>query len=275
MRKSYIGWWIASAFCFMCLYNSYGYGPGDDFTVGLFFLLGCLFLYLGFRRHKEYKEYQEDRRIRNELYQKLKEDPRIVQSAPASAPARSAEPGMTVMTADMKRREEERAARQKMMDDARREREEKERATAEKREGTVMREFSVAGVSTRQDVFKKAGYRNDEYSLSKKRIIDEGLEDVDIPQYEFGTVHIGLELEPENEHDPNAVKVLLNDEQIGYIPADDSEYVHDMMEDDRIADIDAKIVGGPLKRYNSDTDEIEKVDLYFGMRLFLYVKQGR
>lgn len=275
MRKSYIGWWIASAFCFMCLYNSYGYGPGDDFTVGLFFLLGCLFLYLGFRRHKEYKEYQEDRRIRNELYQKLKEDPRIVQSAPSSAPARSAEPGMTVMTADMKRREEERAARQKMMDDARREREEKERATAEKREGTVMREFSVAGVSTRQDVFKKAGYRNDEYSLSKKRIIDEGLEDVDIPQYEFGTVHIGLELEPENEHDPNAVKVLLNDEQIGYIPADDSEYVHDMMEDDRIADIDAKIVGGPLKRYNSDTDEIEKVDLYFGMRLFLYVKQGR
>lgn len=275
MRKSYIGWWIASAFCFMCLYNSYGYGAGDDFTVGLFFLLGCLFLYLGFRRHKEYKEYQEDRRIRNELYQKLKEDPRIVQSAPSSAPARSAEPSMTVMTADMKRREEERAARQKKMDDARREREEKERATAEKREGTVMREFSVAGVSTRQDVFKKAGYRNDEYSLSKKRIIDEGLEDVDIPQYEFGTVHIGLELEPENEHDPNAVKVLLNDEQIGYIPADDSEYVHDMMEDDRIADIDAKIVGGPFKRYNSDTDEIEKVDLYFGMRLFLYVKQGR
>lgn len=275
MRKSYIGWWIASAFCFMCLYNSYGYGAGDDFTVGLFFLLGCLFLYLGFRRHKEYKEYQEDRRIRNELYQKLKEDPRMVQSVPSSAPARSAEPSMTVMTADMKRREEERAARQKKMDDARREREEKERATAKKREGTVMREFSVAGVSTRQDVFKKAGYRNDEYSLSKKRIIDEGLEDVDIPQYEFGTVHIGLELEPENEHDPNAVKVLLNDEQIGYIPADDSEYVHDMMEDDRIADIDAKIVGGPLKRYNSDTDEIEKVDLYFGMRLFLYVKQGR
>ena len=275
MRKSYIGWWIASAFCFMCLYNSYGYGAGDDFTVGLFFLLGCLFLYLGFRRHKEYKEYQEDRRMQKEIYQKLTEEPQVVQSAPSSAPARSAEPSMTVMTADMKRREEERAARQKKMDDARREREEKERATAEKREGTVMREFSVAGVSTRQEVFKKAGYRNDEYSLSKKRIIDEGLEDVDIPQYEFGTVHIGLELEPENEHDPNAVKVLLNDEQIGYIPADDSEYVHDMMEDDRIADIDAKIVGGPLKRYNSDTDEIEKVDLYFGMRLFLYVKQGR
>jgi hypothetical protein len=121
MRKSYIGWWIASAFCFMCLYNSYGYGAGDDFTVGLFFLLGCLFLYLGFRRHKEYKEYQEDRRIRNELYQKLKEDPRIVQSAPSSAPARSAEPSMTVMTADMKRREEERAARQKKMNDSLRE----------------------------------------------------------------------------------------------------------------------------------------------------------
>lgn len=277
MRKSYIGWWVASAFCFMCLYNSYGYGygSGDDFTIGLFFLLGCLFLYLGYRRHKEYKEYQEDRRIRNELYQKLKDDPRITQSEPAVSQTRSAEPGMTVMTADMKRREEERAARQQRLDDARREREERERATAEKREGTVMREFSVAGVSMRQDIFKKAGYRNEEYSLSKTRIIDEGLEDENIPQYLFDTVYVSLELDPENEHDPNAVKVLLNDEHIGYIPADDSEYVHDMMEDDRIADIDAKIVGGPYKRYNSDLDEIEKEDLYFGMRLYLYVKQGR
>lgn len=264
MRKSYIGWWIASAFCFMCLYNSYGYGPGDDFTVGLFFLLGALFLYLGFRRHKEYKEYQEDRRMQKEIYQKLTEEPQVVQRSAGSAPSTNAAPGMTVMTADMKRREEERKAR-----------EEAQNEISRKREGTVKREFSVAGVSRHQEVFRKAGYRNEEYSLSKKRIVEEGLDGEDIPQYLFDTIDIGLELEPENEHDPNAVKVLLNGEHIGYIPADDAEYVHDMMEDDRIADIDAKIVGGPLKRYDPDNDEIEKVDLTFGMRLYLFIRQGR
>lgn len=264
MRKSYIGWWIASAFCFMCLYNSYGYGPGDDFTVGLFFLLGALFLYLGFRRHKEYKEYQEDRRMQKEIYQKLTEEPQVVQRSAGSEPSANAAPGMTVMTADMKRREEERKAR-----------EEAQNEISRKREGTVKREFSVAGVSRHQEVFRKAGYRNEEYSLSKKRIVEEGLDGEDIPQYLFDTIDIGLELEPENEHDPNAVKVLLNGEHIGYIPADDAEYVHDMMEDDRIADIDAKIVGGPLKRYDPDNDEIEKVDLTFGMRLYLFIRQGR
>lgn len=258
MRKSYIGWWVASAFCFYCLYNSYLYGSGDEFSIGLFFLLGCLFLYLGYRRHKEYKEYQEDRRMRNEMYQKIKDMPQVIQKASPT------DEGMTVMTADMKRREEERKAR-----------EEARNEIARKREGTVKREFRVAGVSRHQGVFKEAGYLNDEYSLSKTRIINEGLEDEDIPQYLFSELEIALELEPENEHDPNAVKVLLNGEQIGYIPADDSEYVHDMMEADRVVDIDAKVVGGPLKRYNSDTEEIEKVDLTFGMRLYLYIRQGR
>lgn len=76
MRKSYIGWWAASAWFFIGsitgLLNAINSDYYSDLVstpfVGLPFLLALLFLFIGYRRWKEYQEYQEDRRIRNEYY---------------------------------------------------------------------------------------------------------------------------------------------------------------------------------------------------------------
>jgi len=76
MRKSYIGWWVASAWCFFgCCKFIYEliFFPGQSNDSGIPVLsvalvLALLFFYLGYRRFKEFQEYQEDRKIRNEFY---------------------------------------------------------------------------------------------------------------------------------------------------------------------------------------------------------------
>lgn len=278
MRKSYIGWWIAAGFFLLCGVTSANAGSyyGDNsFSVGLFGLLAIVLFFSGYSRYKAYKEYQQDRAIRNQFYESQKQsvpdDPtqyvRVTHSGYEGTKTADGGPAETPeakpdSTAEILRK-------------AREAREAAEKEREQKREGTVMREFSVAGVSLHQDVIRNAGYLNDEYSLSVKRLEEDGLLYDDIPKYLFDGFSLSLELEPDNEVDPNAVKVLLNDEHVGYIPADDAEYVHDMMEADRIADMDGRIVGGPLKRYDEEEEKMEKVDLSFGIRIDLYIRKGR
>ena len=75
MRKSYIGWWAAAAWFFFgscnALYAKAHARYSDMVPSSLItttFILACLFVFIGYRRWKEYQEYQEDRRIRNEFY---------------------------------------------------------------------------------------------------------------------------------------------------------------------------------------------------------------
>jgi len=77
MRKSYIGWWVASAWCFFgCIKFIYDliFFPDPANSAGVPVLaiaavLAGLFFFIGYRRFREYQEYQEDRKIRNEYYQ--------------------------------------------------------------------------------------------------------------------------------------------------------------------------------------------------------------
>lgn len=83
MRKYYIGWWVVSAFCIIScirnliayLFSSYGM-DWSDFALffGVLFAFGLIAFYVGYRRFQEYKEYQEDRRIRNEFYKSNTKD---------------------------------------------------------------------------------------------------------------------------------------------------------------------------------------------------------
>lgn len=76
MRKSYIGWWVASAWFFCAsikaaydyiFFPSYGDSAGYP-VLAIFAVLVGVFFYIGYRRWKEYQEYQEDRKIRNDYY---------------------------------------------------------------------------------------------------------------------------------------------------------------------------------------------------------------
>lgn len=142
-----------------------------------------------------------------------------------------------------------------------------------RRKNVTMEEFRVAGVSKHQDLFPRIGYLTEEYNLSDEELEKIGIRNFSIPKYGFGNLDPTLEPDPDNEFDPNAVKVFLNGEHVGYIRAEDSKYIHDLIVDDRIADVDGRIVGGPSKRYNPDTDKIDEVDWSFGIRLQVFIKK--
>lgn len=175
---------------------------------------------------------------------------------------------------ERKRREEEekrkQAERQAAADKRREEIERQKAEVLARRAGTVEQEFSVAGVSRHQAVFRKHGEPNPDYSLSKREFDEYGIF-YDVYQYSFDSVSLSLEPEPENPVDPNAVKVLMEGELIGYIPADSAAHVAWLLNNDRIIDSDFHVVGGPLKRYDSIEDTIEKVSLYFGVRISLFI----
>ena len=66
MRKTYIGWWAVSAVLFWLVIRHILFLEHDWEAVGLFLLVSGICFFVGFRRWKEYQEYQEDRQIRND-----------------------------------------------------------------------------------------------------------------------------------------------------------------------------------------------------------------
>ena len=143
-----------------------------------------------------------------------------------------------------------------------------------RRENVVMQEFTVSGVSQHQDLFPKNGFLNKDYFLPDDQLIEKGIRQYSIPKYDFEYLDLGLEPDPGNIFDPNAIKVFLGGEHVGFIRSEDTEYIQNLIAADRIADVDGRIVGGPAKRYNTSEDRIEEVDFNFGIRLYLFIRQA-
>ena len=114
--------------------------------------------------------------------------------------------------------------------------------------------FPVAGVSFREDAIIKLARKNSNYSLSKSDIIDMGMTDKEIFRYRWGTRPAELVPEPDNPHDSNAVKVLVDGVHIGYIKAVSCEHVLQLLKDDRIRRVTCEIGGGPYKEVSEDFD---------------------
>ena len=68
--------------------------------------------------------------------------------------------------------------------------------------------------------------------------------------------------DPENPHDPNAIKVLLGGEQIGFIPAKDCAHILDLIKSGRIVNLAYTVEGGKYKRVNEDYDSIKDKSTY-------------
>lgn len=112
--------------------------------------------------------------------------------------------------ADMERRRGEEILR------ARAERAAKERwETSEKaRQATQNgKRFKVAGTSFREDALMSFAHKNPDYDMTTREIIEDGETNARIYRYDFDPVIATLEPEPDNPHDPKAIKVLFN----GYI----------------------------------------------------------
>ncbi len=129
--------------------------------------------------------------------------------------------------------------------------------------------IKVVGTSFYKDKIEELGDENDNYTLTKKGIIDAGLEDERIYQYDFCPGKVELVPDPENEHDKNAIKVIVGGYQIGHIPAAKCAHVLGLLTANKIRKVDAEIYGGNYKYYDSDEEKLEKHEQDFGAKLTL------
>jgi len=117
-----------------------------------------------------------------------------------------------------------------------------------------IRIYEVAGVRHYEETLLGMMAPNYLYKFKKQELID--CCQTDEPIYK-DTIEDGiLEIvpEPDNPHDPNAIKVLINEKLVGYIAAKDCEHLLDVIENDKVVSTACKIYGGKYKIVNEDYD---------------------
>lgn len=96
---------------------------------------------------------------------------------------------------------------------------------------------------------------NPDYNLTKREIIDDGLTDERIYQYTFADGPVELVDDPDNEQDPNAIKVLVAGQHIGYIKRGSTGRIHNLQRAGRVLGVTAEIYGGKYKVVICDDDD--------------------
>lgn len=119
----------------------------------------------------------------------------------------------------------------------------------------VGKSHTVAGLYYHEDSVMKLAHENPNYNLSKDAIIKKGYSDITLYQYTFTNEPVTLEKEPNNPKDPNAIKVIVAGEHIGYIKAGSCAQVNKLINDGRIENIICRISGGPHKTIRTSVND--------------------
>ena len=116
--------------------------------------------------------------------------------------------------------------------------------------------FKVAGTSYyEKSIIEDLADENSDYDLTKREILDDGLEDERIFKYEFFIKKVELIPEPDNPHDENAVKVIADGVHIGYVPAGKAKKAARIISTEDIKSITCEMSGGPYKKVYEDYDD--------------------
>jgi hypothetical protein len=133
----------------------------------------------------------------------------------------------------------------------------------------------IAGTSYRESTIADLMVVNDDYDMTASELIDAGYEDERVYKYSETDCKVSLEPEPDNQYDPNAVKVYADGVHIGYIKKGSAAHVKKLLEEDRIASMLITITGGPYKTAYLNEDDrprTTKGDLNFSAVLEISVK---
>ena len=147
--------------------------------------------------------------------------------------------------------------------------------------------FRVAGVTnykkavkaTCNDIAEEYGipevtkyYRN--LSSSEIREELEGLSNKIFKYEDISTSDVELITEPDNQYDPNAIKILIANNFVGYVPAKIAKKINKYLVDDKYFNTaSAEIVGGPYKEFDYIEDKvvtINNLDIGFEIALIIY-----
>lgn len=122
--------------------------------------------------------------------------------------------------------------------------------------------YRVTGIQHYMDNLLNLAVPNDDYTLSKRDLIDLGLTDERIWEHIFCASTANLVPEPDNPHDPRAIKVVAEGEHIGYIKAGSCAHLLKVIRENRILKIECEIAGGPYKRIDEDYDYDKDKEVY-------------
>ena len=136
--------------------------------------------------------------------------------------------------------------------------------------------YKLAGVSYYRGNILSMAVENDDYKLGKKALIAAGLVDTRVYQYDFFPHKAELVPEPDNPHDPKAIKVLVDGLHVGYIKAGSCAHLLKVIQEDRIEKIEFVMGGGKSKGlyvvdYKENGDEIYEMEQDDGP-LFVHLK---
>lgn len=119
----------------------------------------------------------------------------------------------------------------------------------------VGKRHSIVGLDYRKANVMKLAKENPLYKLDKAAILKRGLVDTSIHKYIFTNEPVELVQEPDNPHDPNAIKVVVAGQHIGYIKAGSCAHLNKVIAEGRVEKILCRIYGGPYKGAFQDYDE--------------------
>jgi len=138
-----------------------------------------------------------------------------------------------------------------------------------------METHRIAGTSFHEKEIPELMIENGDYDMTAAELIDAGFEDERVYKYSETYCTAALEPEPDNQYDPNAIRVLAEGVHIGYIKKGSAAHVKKLLEEDRIASMLITITGGPYKTAylnENDRPRIEKDDQNFSAKLDIFVK---
>ena len=138
------------------------------------------------------------------------------------------------------------------------------KAPSTKAPGPKMVSHKVAGTSYRQEVLLAMGEKNPDYNLTKKELLKQWPEGVTVYEYDFHPQKAELVPEPDNPHDPKAIKVLVDGVHVGYIKAGSCAHIHKLLRENRIQSIVPRIIGG---KYKMVYEYVDKGEDTIGVRL--------
>lgn len=119
----------------------------------------------------------------------------------------------------------------------------------------VGKRHRIVGLEHRKANVMKLAKENPLYKLDKSAILKRGLADTYIHKYTFTDGPTELVQESDNPHDPNAIKVIVSGQHIGYIKVGSCAHLNKVINDGRVEKILCRIYGGPYKGAFQDYDE--------------------
>ncbi len=115
--------------------------------------------------------------------------------------------------------------------------------------------YRATGMGYRIESLLSLGVENEDYHKTKKELIDDDLTDQRIYEYDFYPHKTELVPEPDNPHDPNAIKVVVDGVHIAYIKAGSCSHLLKVIGEGRIRKITCDIAGGKYKYVSCDYDD--------------------